>query len=106
MLDREQKQNQSQSVDIAYEKHGIMSEFNCPYYTDERTEFFKQQRYHDEGTVAIKNKELYFRSQLVKGVIYEGRIKKVICHHLDTSSKKCNSPLSESRENKNCHIID
>lgn len=105
MLDKRQEQGQSQSVNISSEKHGVVDEIHCPYYTDERAEWFKNCRYRDSGAEAVKNKELYFKSQLVKVLIYEGKTSKVFCRHLDTSANKCNSPLRESEGNKNCYII-
>lgn len=106
MFDKEQKQKQYQSLDIAYEKHGILSDGHCPYYTDKRAEFFESQKDYGEGTIAVKNRELFFKSKVVKYVVYEGKVSKVICPHIDASSKNCHSPLRKVEEGKKCHIID
>jgi len=105
MHNKEQGQNQQQNIDIGFEKHGVVTEIHCPYYTDERAEYLKVQRDRGEEREQIKNKDLYFKSQLVKAVIYEGNVKKVFCIHFDNSAKQCNSPLSKPDETKNCYII-
>jgi len=100
MLDRKQKQSQTQN--IISESHGIINEVHCPYYTDERSEHFKQTRNLSEGAEAVKNKELYYKSQLVSRTIYEGKTVKISCHLFGKNGNKCKSPLNES---KICHLI-
>ena len=100
MKDQEQKQSQEITV-VSSEQHGIISEVHCPYYTDERSEFFEQNKDSGpSGTEAINNKELYYKSQQVQYLIYKGEIKKVFCVHLKDNGN-CNS---SSHKDSKCII--
>lgn len=101
MFNKEQGQKQQQNIDIGFEKHGVVIEVHCPFYTDERTEYLKEHRDFGEKAIEVLNKELYFKSQLVKVIIYEGQ-GRPICHLFNAASKKC---LKKVEENTQCHIV-
>ena len=100
MLDKKQEQRQIQQ--IVSESHGIVDQVHCPYYTDERSEFCKNNRDMGPEAQSIKNKELYFKSQYIARIIYQGKVKNISCHLLNKDDNKCTSPLNE---NKTCHLI-
>ncbi|MFA6216688.1 MAG: hypothetical protein WDL87_03440 [Candidatus Omnitrophota bacterium] len=101
MLNDKQGQNQQQNVAIGFEKHGVVTEVHCPFYTDERTTYLKDRRDYGSGQEGLLNKKLYFDSQLVRVIVYEGKARP-ICHLFDSASRKC---LKKKEENTQCHIV-
>ncbi|MDP3041841.1 MAG: hypothetical protein Q8N62_03800 [Candidatus Omnitrophota bacterium] len=101
MLNKEQGQNQQQSIDIGIEKHGVVTEVHCPFFTDGRTTYLREHRDYGEHEEAILNKELYFKSQVVRVIIYHGKARP-ICHLFDVATGKCQR---KTDGNAQCHIV-
>lgn len=101
MLNDKQGQEQSQYLNFA-EKHGIIDSAFCEYFTSKAVESL--DHYLGRGgteNVARAAKEVY-SAKMVKFLVYEGRVAKIMCHLFNKN--KCTSPLNNS-EDKVCILI-
>ncbi|MDP3041842.1 MAG: hypothetical protein Q8N62_03805 [Candidatus Omnitrophota bacterium] len=101
MLNDKQGQEQSQSLNFA-EKHGIVDSAFCEYFTSKAVaslDDYLGRGSNENATRAVKEVS---SAKMVKFLVYEGKVAKIMCHLFNRD--KCTSPLNNS-EDKACILI-